>query len=1019
MMLIENKQAPRRKGFLPFAILTLAFWQLRRTWFLLLMITLGMIAAVVIVCTLPLLSDVMLTAGLRSTLRATPDSAHIMVNTQTNGISSSVVRDVHNRFDALLHGYLGKTIAPSGSSILCNDFSFSPAQKNVYLTVYGTSLLQARPYLGSIQGQSAQVIPGHVNELEVMLTPSTAEQLKVHVGSSFKLLLNYNVITPSVSELSHSTLVTAHVVGLFAVTAANAAYWHGENFEPLKTAVEGSTPLSQYTALVSDQALLALFDSLSVANHTDAILAENNNSYTLNWHYQLNVSSFTSRDLNSLIGKFAGIETTMDSLYGGIQPDAFFSYPYLTSAQLSSPVLSSNGDSILEQFRSRVTVVGIPTGVFTILISALILFFVSLITTQLVDRQTATIALLRSRGASRGQIFGALFLQSIVQGILALLVGLLLTFFIVLFLAQHLLPPTALDALNILTSQPVQAMLGTIWYALAIILIVLLTMGLSLFLTARMDVLALRRESARSNRRPFWQRFYLDVLAGVIALTGYGFLLYVTSVGTQLQGNVQVLVTTPLSIIAPFFLLIGCLFLFLRIFPWLLRLGTQLAARGRGAVSLLALAQMARAPRQPLRMTLLLSLATAFALFTLVYVATQNQHVEDIVAYQAGADFSIQLQPIRNDPVQILKQYQSIPGVLAASTGYSDQGYGGTANLPMEIRAVDANNFERAVIWSSPKAFQAAHPLLSQMVSLRSSAPNSDIVPVVVDQTVIKKLLLHVGSALTVTVKNAFPSTIHCVIIGIVDSIPTINTLSVSNDASPVTTGGVLMDYQTYFHAYQQDVKSAKTSAGSLNPPTVNQVWLRTTDNPAILASLRASLDSPTLHFISIADRRLLLSTLQSDPLYLILDGVLTLGTITALLLALIGGLLVSWVSARSRLINIVTLRALGSTPGQVAGMFAWEQAIVSLMGFILGGGSGLLLATSVIPALTFTDLNSNLSNEQFFTLQSALSAQIVLPPTLPVLAITFIVIYIASLLLMVGTVLQPALGRTLRVNED
>ncbi|HEV2660190.1 MAG TPA: FtsX-like permease family protein, partial [Ktedonobacteraceae bacterium] len=214
-------------------------------------------------------------------------------------------------------------------------------------------------------------------------------------------------------------------------------------------------------------------------------------------------------------------------------------------------------------------------------------------------------------------------------------------------------------------------------------------------------------------------------------------------------------------------------------------------------------------------------------------------------------------------------------------------------------------------------------------------------------------------------------------------------------------------------------VKLAKTPPDQLNLPTVNQVWLRTTDNPTILTSLRTSLDSPAFHFLSLADRRLLLSTLQADPLYLILDGVLTLGTITALLLALIGGLLISWVSARSRLINIVTLRALGSTPGQVVGMFAWEQAIVSLMGFILGGGFGILLATSVIPALSFTDINSNLSNEQFFALQSALSAQLVLPPTLPVLAIALLVIYVASLMLMVGVVLQPALGRTLRLNED
>jgi len=62
--------------------------------------------------------------------------------------------------------------------------------------------------------------------------------------------------------------------------------------------------------------------------------------------------------------------------------------------------------------------------------------------------------------------------------------------------------------------------------------------------------------------------------------------------------------------------------------------------RNRGAVSMLALAQVARAPRQVVRMTMLLALATAFAIFTLVFSASQIQYSRDIAGYEAGADFS-------------------------------------------------------------------------------------------------------------------------------------------------------------------------------------------------------------------------------------------------------------------------------------------------------------------------------------------------------------------------------------------
>ena len=77
-------------------MLTVAFWQLRRTWFLLLFIVLGMTAAVVIACALPLLSDTMTTAGLRSTLRATPESADLQLNIGTTGLSTPIAQNIYD-----------------------------------------------------------------------------------------------------------------------------------------------------------------------------------------------------------------------------------------------------------------------------------------------------------------------------------------------------------------------------------------------------------------------------------------------------------------------------------------------------------------------------------------------------------------------------------------------------------------------------------------------------------------------------------------------------------------------------------------------------------------------------------------------------------------------------------------------------------------------------------------------------------------------------------------------------------
>lgn len=68
---------------------------------------------------------------------------------------------------------------------------------------------------------------------------------------------------------------------------------------------------------------------------------------------------------------------------------------------------------------------------------------------------------------------------------------------------------------------------------------------------------------------------------------------------------------------------------------------------------------------------------------------------------------------------------------------------------------------------------------------------------------------------------------------------------------------------------------------------------------------------------------------LSNDPLYLDLIIILTIGAITALMLAVIGDLLTSWLSVRTRLTNFAVLRALGASPGQIASVLTWEQAIV------------------------------------------------------------------------------------------
>src|SRR5207253_4628830 len=110
----------------------------------------------------------------------------------------------------------------------------------------------------------------------------------------------------------------------------------------------------------------------------------------------------------------------------------------------------------------------------------------------------------------------------------------------------------------------------------------IIAMAISISGVIRRGVLSMRREAARSTHHPLWQRLSLDVVAAIIALTAYGFTVYETSPGV-IDACVRVLVLPPLTLAGVIFLLLGITLLFLRVFPFFLRLGLRLVSGGRSA----------------------------------------------------------------------------------------------------------------------------------------------------------------------------------------------------------------------------------------------------------------------------------------------------------------------------------------------------------------------------------------------------------------------------------------------------
>jgi putative ABC transport system permease protein len=1000
-----NANAREKK---PFSPLILARWQARQTWRLLLVTGMGVIAAVIIVCAVPVYSQIALTAELESALREANSSSDLLVQATAGQIQPQDIQNQQGTLDQLVHSTLGGEIVGSTQfSLVMTDADIfrpsvrggrliAPAGTGEQLNLIGQTIAQVAPHLTLLAG-TLPSSNGNVVDIDIMpgIAASLGSRLggTLKIGSRFALQVAFDDDQGKRLDVHYLTL---RVAGFFR--PKNDPFWHDNAFD--------CTPLGQQFppnemcgALASNAAMIAALDSFDndpklAGLHIEAMP-------TLSWYYHLNIGSINTSNLNQTL-------QAHDLLSAQIGP-SLDDRPFIENTTLTDPIIT-----VISLFQSRQALVEIPLNSLSLLIAALTLFFVALMTGILVDRQADAIAVLRSRGAGRWQIFSAFLLQGAAISLGALLIGPLLAMLVTPLVALRTLPAADTSAIGVITTEPLAIIQEIMLPTLLAVGVALLTMIVSIGGAVRRDMLSLRRESARSTYRPLWQRLHLDVVAAIIAVTGFAFSLYASSPGV-LDEQTRELALAPLTLTGTIFLLLGLLLLLLRAFPLILRGASRLAQRNRGATTMLAVVQMERAPRHSLRMTLLLAFSVAFAIFALVFSASQTQRVIDVANYEVGADFSAQISSFTGGITSAT--YSRLPGVLSAAIGYSsfpivtENATG--QSITAQLLAVDTDTYANTITWTAQDSSEPIAPLMNQLITGHAAASASHILPVILDNLAASTLHLAPGSIFSLSDNNI---TVNCRVIAVVERIPTINDSAFGGSAdSPAITGGILADYQSYAAIVQK-------ATGA--PPPPNQVWLKTRGDAASLASVRRAITKPALLLSDVNDRRAIIANLIHDPLYLDLSALLILGSIMALLLALVGNLLASWLSVRGRLTNFAVLRALGTAPRQLASMLTCEQGIIYAGALLLGGVFGILLSILALPSLIFTtiaasSLDFNIGNGQDYILQTTPPVQVIIPASLWIVCAALVALCILAVLMMVRVAARPSMGQMLRLNED
>jgi putative ABC transport system permease protein len=627
------------------------------------------------------------------------------------------------------------------------------------------------------------------------------------------------------------------------------------------------------------------------------------------------------------------------------------------AALLANTDLDVSPVEALEGYRQSARLLTVVLTLFGIPVVGLLLYVLALIAGLVVRRDQGEIAILRSRGTTRGQVLLVYLLEGLLVGGLGLAGGLALGQWLAGLMdrTRTFLDPALLGELATRPALAVALSPTALEYGLLGVGLAVLALLVPALAATRHTIVTFKWERARALLRPLYQRFFLDFL--LLAPPLYGWYLLRKQGTITLLGSGNDPFSNPLLFLVPALFCFSLALVFVRVFPWLMGALAWLANWLPGTTPVLTLRQLARSTGQYTGPLLLLSLTLSLAAFSASMAVTLDEHLADSVYYQVGADLNLAElgestdtrsgtgtpeQPgLSGQPAAPssseedgprwlflpVSEHLRVQGVYAAARvgDYSAASNLGGRQQAGRLLGVDRLDFP-AVAFYRPD-FAGGESLGGLMNRLAVDPAN-----LLVSRDFLAQNGLAVGDPLRLTVATGGSA-------GEFHEIP-------------FTVAGPL---DLFPSLYPQDgpffVANLDYVHQGLGGTFPYDVWLAT--DPAVPADeIVAGVRDLGLAVVSSSSARDLIAAEQTRPERQGLFGLLTVGFLAAAALTVLGFLVYAVVSFRRRFIELGTLRAVGLSVGQMAAYLAGELAILILTGTALGTVLGVTASRLFIPYL-------------------------------------------------------------------
>ncbi|WP_068616419.1 ABC transporter permease [Paenibacillus tuaregi] len=744
--------------------------------------------------------------------------------------------------------------------------------------------------------------------VEVMMLEEGMYQNDLHVGD----ILDY----PVYSGLDITLRV--QIVGSFKPKKETDPYW-----------VQGFEGMANN-----------LYTSESVFN--DSLLKEQNiplNNAT--WYYAFDLSEIKTSQI-----------TALSSVLDRLNVELY--------QKLKNTKVTISFGELLNSFRTQS--LQLQTMLFTLAapMIAMVFYYIVMNARQALDKQQSDIAVLRSRGASTKQIIMIYLLESIILGVVSMIAGPLLGW----FMSKSIGSANGFLEFVDRKSIPVGFNSDALLLGAGAVIIAILSTLIPAITYARSSIVNAKRKQARSDRRPFWQRWFVDVV--LLGVAGYGYYLFnerqMLTFSTGL--TTDQLQVQPFLFFVPAIAIFAIGLFFLRIFPWLLRFIGWIGKKWLPVPYYLSLTQLSRSSLSYYPLMILLVLTLGLGVYNASAARTIDLNSTERTLYKYGTDVVVETQwsgtpeitpgkgpsgggqqgggapggggasgpgggggsgQQQNKNAKIIYSeppfeiFRTLPGVEHAARVLQTKGnivVSGQSAGQGQIMGIDNVDFSK-VAWFRNDLFPA-HPF--RYLNLLGQYEAAALIP----SSLAEKYKLKPGDTFTVSIND---QTIDFAVYGIIPYWPNLYP-----DQTPFVVAN--LDY-----IYDQ------------LPMMPYEVWLKMKPG-AKVAPIYSKLAEKDIEVAKIKDVRTELVTQSKLPTRGGVFGILSMGFLVSVMVSLIGYILFWFFNLSGRVVQFGILRAMGLSRRQLTIMLLAEQILTAGLSIALGIGIGKLVGRLYLPFL-------------------------------------------------------------------